>query len=273
MKTRIIGSSADVFSEISCEGSRIAPSLFLLKLTTLIATLFFSVLSPLAFVDAQSFTTFRDPQNRFSIKYPNSMTRRPVQNPAVVFFAQMKGNQLPTLTITRHSGSYLPRSARAHTNGIVDSYRDVGFIDAKIIDTTQDSFRHMPKKRHGVLVGYTIDGRKLMAEVTYVSAQREHFIITYVDTAVNFTRNSLIRRNMTNSFTLSRQLLARNRPNSGRYSGALLGSGRDRSFSSNSENRFSTARWFSSGPPMLAPLILVIIVIFGAATLFRSETK
>jgi hypothetical protein len=206
------------------------------------------------------------------------MSRSAVNNPAVVFFARLNGYKYPTFTITVHSGPYFPRSSRSHNYEIVQGYQNVGFTDARVLDTTDSSFRFMAKKRHGVLVGYSLNGQKLIAEVSYVSAENQHFILTYVDTAVNFARNAVLRQSVSNSFTISRTLLARNQ-RGGSYPGVSL-AGTDYDYG----NRYyadrygqitNASRWFNVGnsPPLLAPILLIIIVIFGAATLFRSDTK
>jgi hypothetical protein len=253
---------------------------FLISLNVILF-IFYYLISLTLPVEAQQYLSFRDPQGRFTIRYPNSMVRQYHTNPSVVFFAKMRDYRFPSLTITQHNSYYTPRSSSAHIQGILTSYRNVGFLDVKAVDTSEESFLYMPKQKNSVIIGYTLNGYKHLAEVTYVSAQNMHFIITYVDTEVNFTRNALMRDNTVKSFDITRSLLGLNTAanNTGYvgnlgYSRSLIGNNYLGSGGYSSYNQYLnrlTSGWLSSSStPLLYPLILVVIIIFGASTIFKK---
>jgi hypothetical protein len=280
-----VSSNKHKLTQIKRESVKQESTLFLSDTCWLcLQTLCLSVLLCLFFIStasAQQFSTFKDPQGRFSLKYPSTMTRQYHTNPSVVFFAKMRDQRFPTLTITEHSGYYAPRSSAAHIQGILSNYRNVGFVDVKAVNTSEASFLYMPKRKNSVVIGYTLDGYKHLAEVTYVSAQNTHFIITYVDTEVNYSSNALLRDNMVRSFDISRNLLGISTARNSYYNQQTVGGGYAYGGNSNGQGYVQSrsffpsiegSRWFnSSTTPTLFPMILVLIIVVGAATLFKSD--
>jgi hypothetical protein len=223
-----------------------------------------------------SFVKHRDKNNHFAINIPFYLTVMQSNYRNVVFFARSSRGNYPTITVTQHPGIYTPKRADEHQIQVRDSYRKVGFTDAVVIDTNKDRFTYMTKTRNSVVVEYSLQGYKIISEVTYVSTANSHYIITYVDTPTQFTANSIDRRQVLNSFTLNRSILAQiqsrnnnyvnnryNAPVRARYGSNLATTG-------NSSNSIVPPYQPDKSPPVMGSFLLVAGVIVAAATLFRQ---
>lgn len=157
---------------------------------------------------SSSHNTFVSEKYGFRMTLPKSMQIQKIQRPGVAMFAKSTKRGLPTITITRHGGNYSSRSSDSHINGILDSYRRVGFNDVSYVGSSRGRFRYMPKNRNSVTVNYSSMGKKHLAEVTFISAGNQHFIITYVDQPQWFSSLSTLRKSVTESFRLNRSVLA-----------------------------------------------------------------
>lgn len=143
-----------------------------------------------------------------TIEVPRSFNRIPnKERNGVALYTESHPDIWPSLTITRHYGPYKPRTLQDHHYRILRDYRNVGFIDARLIGTHEGKFKYMPKNRHSVQVSYTTRGLKLLADVTYVSAEKSYYIITFTDTATGFSRNATMRERVLASFQIERHLL------------------------------------------------------------------
>jgi len=221
------------------------------------------------------YSTQSAPRAGISISLPADLVREPrKENSTIVLFAHAHAEDWPTLTITRHPGRYQPATVREHHNRILRDYRNVGFVDTRLIGTYEGRFKYMPKERHAVDVSYTSGGQKLLADVTYVSAENSHYIITYTDTPTGFSRHATMRERILSSFQINRNLLSRpatriarlpselgERPSN--QAGLLPGGGLEKST-------------FNRGRPdkgsILAVILLVVAIVVGSASMFRQDT-
>ncbi len=222
-----------------------------------------------------TYSTQSSPRAGISISLPSELVRVPQrENNTIVLFAHSYAEDWPTLTITRHPGRYQPATVGQHHNRILRDYQNVGFADARLIGTYEGRFKYMPKERHAVNMSYTSGGQKLLADVTYVSAENSHFIITYTDTPTGFSRRATMRERILTSFQINRNLLARPvtrvprlpselGASSGRRAEPLPDGGDDKST-------------FNRGRPdkgsIIAVILLVVAIVVGSASMFRQDT-
>ncbi len=222
-----------------------------------------------------SYATHSSPRAGISISLPTDLVRIPQrENNTIVLFAHSNAEDWPTLTITHHSGRYQPPSVNDHHNRILRDYRNVGFTDVRLIGTYEGRFKFMPKERHAVDVSYTSGGQKLLADVTYASADNSHYIITYTDTPTGFSRRATMRERILSSFQINRNLLSRPATTITRLPSELGGRAESQKRSlPRSGDDHST---FNSGRPekgsILAVILLVVAIVVGSASMFRQDT-
>jgi hypothetical protein len=222
-----------------------------------------------------SYSTHSSPRAGISIGLPVDLVREPRrENNTIVLFAQSQTEAWPTLTITRHPGRYQPPTVSEHHNRIIRDYRKVGFIDTRLIGTYEGRFKYMPKERHAVDVSYTSGGQKLLADITYVSAENSHYIITYTDTPTGFSRNATMRERILSSFQINRNLLSRPATRVARLPSELSDRTSNRAglFPDNALDNST----FNKGRPdkssILAVILLVVAIVVGSASMFRQDT-
>lgn len=220
-----------------------------------------------AFAQTAPFRTHSSENLGFSIDYPQDFVRvRESERGRVVFFARASGKKYPLVFVSKRRGSYTANSEKRHLEHILSEYRELGFVDAKIVSTYSNKFLYMNKMRHGVRVSYAIRGQKIMADVVYVSAGSSHFVITYADLPVDYPSHTNIRERLLSSFEVHNSLL---RP-APRRNGApkqLAKPSDETTLPIPVGNPQRQQR-----PPILGALLLVAAIILGAATIFRQDT-
>jgi hypothetical protein len=236
---------------------------------SLIIILFAVFTFPCAEAQNVSFATQSNPSNGFAIDIPSILSRNQINEVgAVVLSAQATTGSLPRLIITKHPGVYAPRSESQHNDQILKDYWNVGYTDAKLIGTFGGRFKYMPKDRHSVQVSYTNRGEKFLADVTYVSTNNNHFIITYTDTPNGFSIRSTLRERILSSFRINRNLISNTvKSRRGNYSSPQL------AIQKNVDPYSSLSSERSDKPLVVAGLLLVVALIVGAATIFRQDSK
>jgi len=222
-----------------------------------------------------SYSTQSSPRAGISISLPADLVREPrKENSTIVMFAHANSEDWPILTITRHPGRYQPATVSEHHNRILKDYRNVGFIDTRLIGTYEGRFKYMPKERHAVDVSYTSGGQKLLADVTYVSAENSHYIITYTDTPTGFSRHATMRERILSSFQINRNLLSRPTTRVARLPSEL--GTRTNSQAGLLPNGSFEKSTFDRGRPdkgsILAVILLVVAIVVGSASMFRQDT-
>jgi hypothetical protein len=222
-----------------------------------------------------SYTTLSSPRAGISISLPTDLVRvQQRENNTIVLFAHSSAEDWPTLTITRHPGRYQPMSVKDHHNRILRDYRNVGFTDTRLIGTYEGRFKFMPKERHAVDVSYTSGGQKLLADVTYVSAENSHYIITYTDTPTGFSRRATMRERILTSFQINRNLLSRPSTKVARLPSEL--GGRTESQAALMPVGGYEKSTFNRGRPdkgsILAVILLVVAIVVGSASMFRQDS-
>lgn len=222
-----------------------------------------------------SYLTQSSPRAGISISVPADLVREPrKENNTIVLFAHAQNEDWPTLTITRHPGRYQPATVSEHHNRILRDYRNVGFIDTRLIGTYEGRFKYMPKERHAVDVSYTSSGQKLLADITYVSAENSHYIITYTDTPTGFSRHATMRERILSSFQINRNLLSRPTTRVARLPSELSehASSQAGLIPGNSLEKSTFNRGRPDKGSILAVILLVVAIVIGSASMFRQDT-
>ncbi len=220
-----------------------------------------------AFAQASPFRTHSNQNVGFSIDYPQDFVRvRENERGRVVFFARASGKKYPLIFVSKRRGPYTANTEKRHLELVLSEYRQMGFVDAKIVNTYSNKFLYMNKLRHGVRVSYAIRGQKVMADVVYVSGSNSHFVITYADLPVDYPSHTNVRERILSSFELHNSLL-QPIPRKDTPQRPFIKPSRETKLPIPVGNPHTSQR-----PPILGALLLVAAIILGAATIFRQDT-
>jgi len=124
--------------------------------------------------------TFEHPQYNFKFDAPIEFetVRDPEPNVAVLLKHREFG--YPTFNVVLEGGGFVPRAEAAKYQGeeIVREYALVGFTDATLLNSSTIEVSGVPALRANI--GYSYQGKELLATVWELSGSSEHLILTFI---------------------------------------------------------------------------------------------
>ena len=124
---------------------------------------------------------FLSSEHKFSLEIPDEMNLVSAQEPSVPLLLKAKGGAFPTFNIVVQAGSTAVQESSQEklSSSILDDYRRVGIIDAKLLNSWKKTY---PSGEMLVAeIQYSLSGQIYWAQVGIISGSDRTYTLTLID--------------------------------------------------------------------------------------------